>query len=264
GAGDEVVYAWRSFEAYPQLVIGAGARPVTVPLTSASVHDLAGLAAAVTDRTGCVVICNPNNPTGTVVTAAALEALMAQVPPTVTVILDEAYWQFDDDPASPVGIDFYRRYPNLVVCHTFSKAYGLAGLRVGYAIAPAALAEQVRKLTVPFGVTNLAQRAALASLEVQTELDQRVADLISRRQQVTSALAAQGWAIPVSRANFIWLPTGRRTAEVAAQLDQQGLTSRVFAGEGIRTSIGEEAAMETFVRLCGQLIDQFPELSQRS
>jgi histidinol-phosphate aminotransferase len=239
GAKDEVVFAWRSFEAYPQLVIAAGATPVPVPLGTDLGHDLAAMAAHVTERTRCILVCNPNNPTGTVITAAALDRFLAQVPSDVVVVLDEAYHQFDTDPGSPQGLDFFARYPNVVVCRTFSKAYGLAGLRLGYAVAPADLADQVRKVSLAFGVTDLAQVAALASLAAADELDERVAALIERRHLVEAGLADQGWRLPPSQANFVWLPTGDQTPAAARLLDEHGLVARVFPGEGARITIGE-------------------------
>ncbi|MDR1806408.1 MAG: histidinol-phosphate transaminase, partial [Propionibacteriaceae bacterium] len=226
GRGDEVVFAWRSFEAYPQLVVAAGATPVRVALTPELGHDFFGLTTALSERTRCVFVCNPNNPTGTVCRAAELDDFLTRVPADVTVVLDEAYYQFDVDPASPDGLDFYARYPNIVVCRTFSKAYGLAGLRVGYALAPAELADEIRKVLVPFGVTDLAQHAALASLAAEAELDHRVQELVLRRSQVEIALRNQGWRLPPSQANFIWLPTGARTEAAAALLDRHGLTAR--------------------------------------
>jgi histidinol-phosphate aminotransferase len=255
GAGDEVLFAWRSFEAYPQLVIAAGATPVTVPLTPDLRHDLVGLATALTPRTRCIFICNPNNPTGTVVDAADLESFLARVPSDITVVLDEAYREFDLDPNSPQGLDFYRRYPNIALCHTFSKAYGLAGLRVGYAIAPVELADQLRKVALTFGVTDLAQHAALASLapEAEAELEHRIQELLLRRAFVEQALRKQGWTIPPSQANFVWLPTGSKTDAAAAVLDRYGLVGRVFPGEGARVTIGEKEAADLLVQAAAEI-----------
>jgi histidinol-phosphate aminotransferase len=254
GAGDEVLFAWRSFEAYPQLAIAAGATPVMVPLTADLRHDLLGLAQAVTPATRLILVCNPNNPTGTVVTSADLESFLARVPDDITVVIDEAYHQFDTDPESPKGLDFYRSHGNIAVCHTFSKAYGLAGLRVGYAVAPAELAEQLRKVALPFGVSDLAQRAALASLAAADEMDQRVAELTARRDRVEQALADQGWRLPPSQANFVWLPTGAATAGAAAILDRLGLVARVFPGEGARITIGEPESVDLLIRAAGEII----------
>ncbi|MDR1078739.1 MAG: histidinol-phosphate transaminase [Propionibacteriaceae bacterium] len=243
GAGDEVLFAWRSFEAYPSLTIAAGATPVMVPLTADLRHDLDAMAAAVTERTGCVFICNPNNPTGTVVSRSELETFLGRVPPEVTVVIDEAYYQFDRDPLSPGGLDCYRLWPNVVVCHTFSKAYGLAGLRLGYAVAPVELAEQARKVAIPFGVSDLAQRAGLASLAAEDELAQRVEAIVARRTELERIMADQGWRLAPSQANFLWWPTGAATAAAAAVLDRHGLVARVFPGEGVRITVAEAQAV---------------------
>ncbi|MDR1450306.1 MAG: histidinol-phosphate transaminase [Propionibacteriaceae bacterium] len=253
GAGDEVVYAWRSFEAYPQLVIGAGAVPVEIPLTAGLAHDLDAMASAVGPRTRCVIVCNPNNPTGTVVTETALERLLDQLPPDLAVVLDEAYCQFDVDPASPRGLALFGHHPNLVLLRTFSKAYGLAGLRVGYAVAPAVLAAEIRKVALPFGVTDLAQTAALASLAAEGELTDRVAVLTERRSRVEAALARQGWRLPASQGNFVWLPTGQATAAAQSALAQRGLVGRVFDGEGIRLTVGEEDSLPPLLDAAGAI-----------
>lgn len=240
--GDEVMFAWRSFEAYPILAHVAGATPVMVPLDAADAHDLEAMAAAITERTSLVFICNPNNPTGTVVDTAALDAFMAKVPARVLVVIDEAYVHFNVDGDSAIGMDFFRRYPNVAVLHTFSKAYGLAGLRIGYAIAPADVAANLRKTAVPFGVTALAQRAAVLSLEHEPELQVRIDTLIEERTKLVAALRAAGVELGDSHANFIWLNTGERTAAVDASLRAAGVWARAFAGEGIRISIGSEQA----------------------
>jgi len=247
GEGDEVVYAWRSFEAYPSLVYGAGATPVEVPLTDDLAHDLPAMAAAITPRTRCVIVCNPNNPTGTVIAAEDFAAFMAQVPGDLPVVLDEAYRQFNQDASSPDGLKLLARYPNLVVCHTFSKAYGLAGLRIGYMAGRRELAEQVRKLVIPFGVSDLAQKAALASLAAEDELGERVARIVAARRAVEEELAEQGWQTPASQANFIWLPTGASTTQAAPVLDDAGIVARVFPGDGIRVTIAEPESLPLLV-----------------
>ncbi|NKX56442.1 histidinol-phosphate transaminase [Arthrobacter mobilis] len=246
--GDEVVFAWRSFEAYPALVRVAGCVPVPVPLDDAGGHDLPAMARAVTGRTRLVFVCNPNNPTGTVTTTAALEEFLAAVPAGVLVVIDEAYVHFNDDPDSPAGVEFFKRYPNVAVLHTFSKAYGLAGLRLGYAIAPAEVAANLRKVAVPFGVTALAQRAGTASLAAEAELQERVDVLIRERRRVHAALVEAGLPVLPSRANFLWIAAGGRTAELNQVLEEHGLAARAFDGEGIRVSIGTPAANDALIR----------------
>jgi histidinol-phosphate aminotransferase len=252
--GDEVVFAWRSFEAYPGLVTVAGATSVRVPLTVDARHDLPAMAAAVTDRTRAVIVCTPNNPTGTIVTAAEFETFMAAVPSDLLVILDEAYAEFIDDPAAVDGATILRRYPNLVVLRTFSKAYGLAGLRVGYAIGPVNVLDAARSTAIPLSVTEAAQRAVLAAMEVEPELLERVRSLAVRRDEVQQALREQGWNVPVSQGNFVWLPTGPATAAAGEALAAAGIVARVFAPEGIRVSIGEAESVETLLAATSEVV----------
>ncbi len=242
GPGDEVIYAWRSFEAYPIITQISGARSVQVPLTSTEVHDLDAMADAITDRTRLIFICNPNNPTGTVVRRAELERFLDRVPDDVLVVLDEAYTEFVRDPQVPDGIELYRDRPNLCVLRTFSKAYGLAGLRVGFAIAHEPVAAALRKTALPFGVSQIAQDAAVASLRAEDALLGRVGSLIGERARVFGALTDQGWAVPESQANFVWLRLGERTLDFATACEEAGVVVRPFAGEGVRITIGEREA----------------------
>ncbi len=252
--GDEVVFAWRSFEAYPGLVTVAGATSVRVPLTADARHDLPAMAAAVTDRTRAVIVCTPNNPTGTVVTAEEFAQFMAAVPSDLLVILDEAYAEFIDDPAAVDGAELVRRYPNLVILRTFSKAYGLAGLRVGYAIGPVAVLDAARSTAIPLSVTEAAQRAVLAAMQVEPELLARVRALAARRDTVQAALREQGWHVPVSQGNFVWLPTGPATAAAGEAFASAGIVARVFPPEGIRVSIGEAESVESLLAVAGEVV----------
>lgn len=247
GPGDEVMFAWRSFEAYPIITQITGATPVQVPLTDGDVHDLDAMLAAVTDRTRLIFVCNPNNPTGTVVRRAELERFLDAVPADVLVVLDEAYCEFVRDAGVPDGIELYRDRPNVCVLRTFSKAYGLAGLRVGFAIAHEPVATALRQTSVPFGVSQLAQDAAVASLQAEDALLERVAALVAERDRVEAALAAQGWSLPASQANFVWLRLGERTLEFAAACQAVGVTVRPFPGEGARVTIGETEANDLFL-----------------
>jgi histidinol-phosphate aminotransferase len=248
GPGDEVIYAWRSFEAYPIITQISGAASIQVPLTSGEVHDLDAMAGAVTERTRMILICNPNNPTGTVVHRAALERFLDRVPSDVLVVLDEAYREFIRDAGVPDGVDIYRDRPNVAVLRTFSKAYGLAGLRVGFAIAHEPVAAALRKTAVPFGVSHIGQEAAIASLRAEDELLLRVGKLVAERSRVYQVLADQGWTVPVTQANFIWLRLGERTLEFAAACERAGVTVRPFAGEGVRVTIGEDEANDVFLK----------------
>lgn len=241
-AGDEVVHAWRSFEAYPIAVSLQGAVGVTVPLDAAGRHDLPAMASAVSPRTRVVLVCSPNNPTGPAVHRAELVDFLAAVPDDVVVVLDEAYTEFVRDPDVPDGVAVLAEHPNVVVLRTFSKAYGLAGLRVGYALAHPDVARAVRTASTPFGVNHLAQVAALASLRVEAELAERVDAIVAERVRVLAGLRDQGWPVPDSQANFVWLPTGAGTSDLAADAVVHGLLVRPFAGEGIRVTVGEPAA----------------------
>ncbi|MPY48475.1 histidinol-phosphate transaminase [Streptomyces acidicola] len=248
GPGDEVIYAWRSFEAYPIITQVSGATSVQVPLTPGEVHDLDAMADAITDRTRLIFVCNPNNPTGTVVRRAELERFLDRVPGDVLVVLDEAYREFIRDTSVPDGVELYRERPNVCVLRTFSKAYGLAGLRVGFAIAHEPVAAALRKTAVPFGVSQLAQEAAITSLRAEDELLGRVGALVCERTRVAEGLRSQGWTVPETQANFVWLRLGDRTVEFATACEQAGAVVRPFSGEGVRVTIGEPEANDIFLK----------------
>ncbi|MGX1583782.1 histidinol-phosphate transaminase [Microbacterium sp. NPDC055502] len=245
-AGDEVVYAWRSFEAYPSLPLVAGATGVQVPLTADARHDLDAMAAAVTDRTRAIILCTPNNPTGPIITASEFDRFIDRVPADVLVILDEAYAEFVTAPDAVDGLAarVFERHPNVVVLRTFSKAYGLAGLRVGYAIGHEKVLDAARTTGIPLSVTSAAESAAIASLDAEDELLERVAVIVERRERLVAGLRALGWDVPDSQANFVWLPTGERTDEVAAAFVAADLIVRPFSGDGIRISVGEEESLD--------------------
>ncbi|RYU10524.1 histidinol-phosphate transaminase [Nocardioides iriomotensis] len=246
-AGDEVVYAWRSFEAYPIAVAVTGATSVQVPLAAGGRHDLDAMAAAITDRTKVVLVCSPNNPTGPAVTHSELEAFLAKVPPHVLVVVDEAYREFVriDDPVD--GVALHRARPNVVAMRTFAKAYGLAGFRVGYAVADPEVAAAVRACALPFGVSSVAQAAAVASLEREAELLERVDAIVTERARVVAALRDQGFDLPDAQGNFVWLGLGDRTLEFAKAADEAGVMVRPFAGDGARVTIGEPAGNDVLL-----------------
>ncbi|GAA2720861.1 histidinol-phosphate transaminase [Cellulomonas aerilata] len=244
GAGDEVVIPWRSFEAYPIAVAVAGATAVPVPLGQDSRLDLPAMAKAVTRRTRAVLVCTPNNPTGPAVRSDELEAFLDAVPSDVLVVLDEAYVEFVRDPRVPDGLAVLRDRRNVVLLRTFSKAYGLAGLRVGYAVARPRLAAGIRAVATPFGVSHVAQRAAVASLAAERELLERVDAIVEERTRLLTGLRAQGWTVPDSEANFVWLPLGPRAADFAADAAAAGVLVRPFPGDGVRVSVGEPEATD--------------------
>jgi histidinol-phosphate aminotransferase len=244
--GAELLYAWRSFEAYPPLSDLAALTSVRVPLRDET-HDLAAMAAAITPRTRLILVCNPNNPTGTVVRERELTEFIDQVPADCLVILDEAYREYIRDADVPDGIDLYRDRPNVAVLRTFSKAYGLAGLRIGFLIGHEPVAEAIRKTMLPFTVNAIAQAAAVASLNAEDELLERVETTVKERDRVREALRAEGWTVPATEANFVWLRLGDQTTAFAQSCDAAAISIRPFAGEGARISIGTPAANDAFL-----------------
>ncbi len=247
GVGDEVVYAWRSFEAYPIMVQSLGAVSVKVPLAAGGRHDLEAMADAITPRTRIVVVCNPNNPTGTVVHRGELESFLDRVPENVLVVLDEAYREYVRDADVPDGIELYRRRSNVVVLRTFSKAYGLAGARVGFAIAPTPIAAALRATGIPFGLSAFGEAAGVAALEVEAELLAQVSEVVAERERVQARLVELGYAVPVSQANCLWLPVGTDTERLAAACEEAGIAARPFPGEGLRVTVAQQAANAAFL-----------------
>lgn len=257
GVQDEVIYAWRSFEAYPILVGIMGARSVQVPNLPDGAHDLDAMAAAVTDRTRLILVCTPNNPTGPAVTESQIRSFLAKVPATVPVVIDEAYFEFCAASSIPEGeepplngLDIYRDYPNVIILRTFSKAQGLAGLRVGYSISHPQITRHLRVAATPFAVSALAERAAVASIEHQEAVMERVSHIVAERERVTARLRELGYEFPSTYANFVWLPLGERTGEFVDLMNRNALSVRAFGSEGVRVSIGEVEANDRFLSLC--------------
>jgi len=242
----EVVHAWLSFEAYPRLAALAGMRAVAVPLRDER-HDLEAMAAAITPDTRLVLVCNPNNPTGTALRHDELTWFLDQVPEDCLVVLDEAYREYVRDPEVPDGLELAAGRPNVAVLRTFSKAFGLAGLRVGYLVADPVVTEQVRKTRLSFSVSHLAQVAAIASLRAVDELRARVDRTVKERERVHAALLDAGWPVPPSEANFVWLPAGADTGDLAAACAAAGVNVRAITGKGVRVTIGDPEANDAFL-----------------
>jgi histidinol-phosphate aminotransferase len=245
--GEEVVFPWRSFEAYPILTQVVGARPRTVPLTREHRFDLDAIRAAIGEATRLVFLSNPNNPTGTPLRTAELTRFLDSVPDDVLVVLDEAYREFVTDPDVPDGLELMSRYDNLAVLRTFSKAYGLAGARVGFGVAQPAVAAGVRKVGLPFAVNRLAQAAAVAALDAANELLPRCARVVEERERVRPALLDMGYDIPETQANFVWLPLGGQTARFNEHCLDHKVIVRAFVGDGARVTIGLPEENDAFL-----------------
>ena len=250
GPGDEVVFGWRSFEIYPLQVRTAGATPVQVPLREHT-YDLDAMAAAITDRTRLVFVCNPNNPTSTVVDPAALTAFVEAAPSDVLIAIDEAYVEYIRDGLVPPSLDLVRTHRNVVVLRTFSKAYGLAGLRLGYAVGDPELITTLGKVYVPFSVSSAAQGAGIASLDAAGELLARTDAVAAERTRVVAALRTAGFELPDPQANFVWLPLAQRTAEFVAAAAEARIVVRPYGTDGVRVTIStpaENDALLTFAQ----------------
>lgn len=245
--GDEILYSWRSFEAYPIIAATTGAASIRVPNTAEHGHDLTAMAAAVTDRTRMILVCNPNNPTGTSLRREELDRFLDAVPDDVLVVLDEAYREFVTDPDVPDGLAAYGDRPNVVVLRTLSKAWGLAGLRVGFLVAHPEVAAAVRKVVTPFSTSTAAQAGALAALTQEDEVRRRCALVVAERDRLTEALRKFLPGVPDSQANFLWLPLGDRSAAFAAACEARGVIVRPFQGDGVRVTVGTPAENDAFL-----------------
>ncbi|HVV75773.1 MAG TPA: histidinol-phosphate transaminase [Mycobacteriales bacterium] len=246
-AGDEVVFGWRAFEAYPIITTVVGGTAVKVPLRE-HVHDLDAMAAAITPRTRLVIVCNPNNPTGTAV-GDELTDFVEQVPEDVLVVVDEAYHHYADPAVVPDALVLFRGRPNVIVTRTFSKAFALAGLRVGYCIGSPDVVQAARKTQVPFSVSGLAQQCAIAALGEEPEVRRRAALTIAERDRVTAVLRGQGYDVPDSQANFVWLPIGDDAIPFAEHCAADNVLVRPFAGEGVRVTTGLPEENDRFLDL---------------
>jgi histidinol-phosphate aminotransferase len=257
--GAEILYAWPSFSMYPHLAALTGAREIRVPLAEGDVHDLEAMAAEVTAATQLVIVCNPNNPTGTHLPAAQIAAFCERIPDHVTIVLDEAYveFQIDDDPDATV--DLLSDFPNLVVLRTFSKVYGLAGLRVGFALGSAKFRAAVDAVRQPFSVNALAQAAAAEAVRHQDDVEQRVERTLVERVRVEDGLRELGLATAETQANFSWIDLGDADEkDVVAGLSEQAIAVRPgtpLGGPGhIRVSYGTAAENDRFLAALAQIL----------
>lgn len=253
GHGDEIVYPWRSFEAYPIMSIQTGATPVTVPLKRQA-FDLEAVACAITERTRLVYLPNPNNPTGTAFGTAEFETFLEQVPSNVLVVLDEAYTEFATRTDLPRGLDYALSQPNVCVTRTFSKAYGLAGLRLGYLVGHPIVVDALDKVRIPFSVNAVAQAAGVACVAASEELAERVNDVVSERARVEAAIREMGLGLPDPQGNFVWLAAGAAADLVATGLEARGIGGRAFSGEGVRVTIGTQQENDQFLVALAQVV----------
>jgi len=259
--GAELIYAWPSFSVYPHLAAASGARAIEVPLTDDAVHDLEAMAAEITVATRLLLVCNPNNPTGTALGLEAIEAFLERVPDHVCVLLDEAYVEFSLTVGDPfASLPLLARHPNLVLLRTFSKVYGLAGLRVGYGLCGSEsfriAVDQVRQ---PFYLTSAAQAAAVEALKYQDEVERRVVATVAARITVTEELRARGYWVADSDANFVWvrLTDDGDDGAVVEALRERGVLVRAgtaLGGPGFaRVTLGADAENARFLAALAEL-----------
>jgi histidinol-phosphate aminotransferase len=253
--GDEVLYGWRSFEIYPLQVRTAGATPVQVPLTDYT-FDLDAMLAAITDRTRLIFVCNPNNPTSTVVDPGALARFVEAVPPHILIALDEAYVEYIRDGMMPDSFGLVRAHSNVVVLRTFSKAYGLAGLRIGYAVGDPDIITALGKVYVPFTATSVSQAAAIASLDAADELLARTDAVVAERTRVTAALKGAGYPLPPSQANFVWLPLPGRAQEFAQASANSRIIVRPYGDDGVRVTVAAPHENDAFIAFAQRWIGE--------
>lgn len=258
GAGTEVVHAWRSYEAYPILIGVVGAAAVPVALDATHTHDVDAMLAVITGATRAIIVCNPNNPTGTELPRSEIERLVTSVPPNVLVLLDEAYQEFATTDVD--GLSLVSQYPNVVIFRTFSKAYGLAGLRAGYMIAHPDITDNVRAAAPPFGLSLLAEAGARAAWADTTHTNHIVDVVREGREYLRREAAKRGFDTPVSGANFVWFPVGSRADELQEACVAQGVSVRAFDGEGVRVTVGDRDAEDAVLAAIDSLQWAIPAL----
>jgi histidinol-phosphate aminotransferase len=250
--GAELVYAWPSFSIYPHMAAMSGARALTVPLNDAGEHDLEAMASELTAATRLVIVCNPNNPSATALPPAVVDAWIGELPRHVAVILDEAYVEFSTLQDPDESLDLLERHPNLVILRTFSKVYGLCGLRAGYALGSESFRLAVDRVRQPFSVNALAQAAAVEALEHQDEVERRVERNAVERLHMETELQSRGLETTDSQANFSWVVLGDRDEdEVVDGLAQRGVIVRAGKALGqegcLRVTYGTRSENDRFL-----------------
>jgi histidinol-phosphate aminotransferase len=257
--GAEVVYAWPSFSIYPHLAAMSGARAVTVPLNDAGEHDLEAMAREITAATRLVIVCNPNNPSATALAPGTIDAWVAGLPRHVAVVLDEAYVEFSSLQDPDDSLDLLGRHPNLVLLRTFSKVYGLCGLRAGYALGSESFRLAVDRVRQPFSVNALAQAAAAEALGHQDEVERRVELNAIERAYLESELDERGLETTDSQANFSWVGLGERDEdEVVDGLAARGVIVRAGGALGesgrMRVTYGTRRENDRFLAALDELL----------
>ena len=236
--------------AYPIFAQVVGATPVKVPLTADHRVDLDAMAAAITDKTRLIFVCNPNNPTGSIITKEEFDAFLAKVPEHIIVALDEAYIEYNRNDAIPLATDYVHTHDNVIGLRTFSKAYGLAGIRLGYAFGNEEIISALSKVAIPFSVNSVAQVGALASLASQKELRERTDETVEQRDRLVTHFADFG--VPESQANHIWFAADSiaklgSPQEVAEKLAGNEVLVRAFP-EGVRVTVTTAEETETLLQ----------------
>jgi histidinol-phosphate aminotransferase len=257
--GAELIYAWPSFSMYPHLAAASGARAVTVPLDANGFHDLEAMAGEITAATRMLIVCNPNNPSATAFAPSVIDAFVAGLPRNVCVILDEAYVEFSTLQDPDDSLDLLAKHPNLVLLRTFSKVYGLCGLRVGYALGAESFRSAADRVRQPFSVNALAQAAAIEALRHQDEVERRVERTAIERLYVESALEERGLASSDSQANFSWIDLGDRDeAQIVDGLARRGVIVRAGGALGqegfLRVTYGTRPENERFLAVLDELL----------
>jgi histidinol-phosphate aminotransferase len=259
--GAELVYAWPSFSVYPHLSAASGARAITVALDSAQRHDLRAMLEEITVATRLVIVCNPNNPTSTALPAAEIAAFVAEVPPHVCVIVDEAYCEFNTIDDGDASLGLLDAHPNLVLLRTFSKVYGLCGLRIGFALCGSGdLPRAIDQVRQPFYCNALAQVAAIEALAHQDAVEDRVIQTVAERISVGEGLRALGLRVADSQANFCWFSLGERDeAEVMRGLEDRGVLVRAGGALGsetpaLRVTYGTPAENARFLEALAEIL----------
>jgi histidinol-phosphate aminotransferase len=256
--GEQVLFGWRSYEAYPTMVLGAGAAPIAIPNTEAYEYDCDKILSAITPSTRLIIFCNPNNPTGTAIRRKQLDDFVEQIPPDTLLVFDEAYREFVTDDDVPDALETYGRLPNVAVLRTMSKAWGLAGLRCGWMVASPEIASVVRKVMTPFSTGSLAQVAALAALTAEPEIRHRIDLVVRERQRIYPALLRHVPATPPSESNCHWLPVVNPSSLVTL-CESRGVIVKAFP-DGVRVTIGRPEENDMFLAVLDEFVVQEPSL----